>query len=718
MAKIKIGDFLLDQQLSTLKKNEVETVVEPKLLELLLLFCQHPNRIISREEILEKIWQNSIVTDNAINKMVGNLRRLLLDDPKTPRYIQTVPKRGYRLICSVDIVSNIPIVSMTKNPLNDCHKDEVSVPALQKKNYAYWFVIIGVFSLLLVVILNVSSNKTAFTISKTQELTRQQGLEFSALHSESGRYVLFLKKAKINDISQLWRKNLSSNQESLIGTHDLNIFKLIAIDNQSGKNNQKLLFIASKNKQCFIYQADWSTNKELANIEPVMDCTTMSINDIDFDSSSKQLIYSALKANDQTSRIYRYELSSKKHFLMAQPEPLGIGNHSVDISPDGKKLLIMRSNADLHTQLFVLILKSNKIIEYQQFNYFVREAIWHHDSENILYFPPPPAHQILMGDLSGENNHTVVSISEYLSRNMSLIADGESLLFATNSADYSNRWLTGKNKGNLLDNSTVYEMLPALLSDDKHYLYISKRSGKSQLYMGDFASGSSTVLTQLENYLVFKHISVSLDNNAVLLATNNRVWQLPLKALREGSLTIKTLDDYQIFRADGFIENVNWLSSSVISLTYKNENRLQLSLVDLKTEQELKLDNMWSYAVSANQKNEKLFLVHSIDHSVYQISLSKLLAAPLSNAKTSKNYFVQTDMKLSTKFKQLKVFKEKLYFIDNSSRNVKLSSLPLKGEQQLESYKIKRSYGFDVSSLGILLNELVSREGDIHRTSP
>ena len=77
MAKIQIGDFLLDKQLSTLKKNEVEIVVEPKLLELLLLFCHNPNRIISREEILEKLWQNSIVTDNAINKMVGNLRKLL-----------------------------------------------------------------------------------------------------------------------------------------------------------------------------------------------------------------------------------------------------------------------------------------------------------------------------------------------------------------------------------------------------------------------------------------------------------------------------------------------------------------------------------------------------------------------------------------------------------------------------------------------------------------
>jgi transcriptional activator of cad operon len=718
MVKFQIGDFLLDKQLSILSKNEVETVVEPRLLELLLLFCQHPNRIISREEILEKIWQNSIVTDNAINKMIGNLRKLLLDDPKTPRYIQTVPKRGYRLICSVDIVSNIPIASQTKPLLNEYNKEEFSVHVSYKKHYAYWFLITCIFSVLLVVILKVSGNKTAFTISKTQELTRQQGLEFSALHSENESIVLFLKKVQINGISQLWRKNLSSNQESLIGTHDLNIFKLIAIYNESEKNSQKLLFIASKNKQCFIYKADWSSNKELINIESVMDCTSMAINDIAFDTISKQLIYSALKANDQTSRIYRYELSSKKHFLMAQPEPLGIGNHNVDISPDGKKLLIMRSNNDLHTQLFVLTLKSNEIKEYQKFNYFVREAIWHHDSDNILYFPPPPAHQILMGDLAGKNSHTVVSISEYLSRNMSLISDGESLLFATNLADYSNRWLTGNNKGRLLDNSTVYEMLPALLSDNKHYLYISKRSGKSQLYMGDFASGSSKVLTQLENYLVFKYISVAPDNNSVLLATNNRVWQLPLKALIEGRLTLKSLDNYQIFHADGFIKALNWMSSSVVSLTYKNENRLQLSLVDLKTRKELKLDHMWSYAVSENQKNENVFLINSIDHSVYQIGLSKLLASPLSNAKTSKNHFIQTDMKLSTKFKQLKVFQERLYFIDDSSRNVKLSSLPWKGEQHLESYKIMRSYGYDVSSLGILLNELVSREGDIHRTLP
>jgi len=717
MPQIKVGDFLLDQQLSTLKKNEVEIVIDPKLLELLLLFCQSPNRIISREEILEKLWQNSIVTDNAINKMVGNLRKLLLDDPKAPQYIQTVPKRGYRLICSVDIISNLSNHVVTETLLNQNNIEDHSPKDSPQRSRLVWFVMLGIVAAFLIVLFNLVDSPAAFTISKTQELTRQQGLEFSALHSESGRYLLFLKKAEAAGINQLWRKDQFSNQEYLVDTQGLNIIKLFAISNIK-EGSQQLHFLASKNKQCFVYQANGLLNTKLLNLQPIMNCDYIAINDIVFDKSANQFIYSAFKVNDQISRIYRYDINSKQHFLMAQPEPIGIGNHNVDISPDGKKLLIMRSNADLHTQLFVLILQSNEIKEYQEFDYLVREAIWHHDSENILYFPPPPAHQIILGNLAGNSKSTVVSISEYLSRNMSLISDGHSVLFATNLANYSNRWLTGNNNENLLDNSTVYEMLPALLSDEKSYFFISKRSGKSQLYMGNFINGGSKVLTQLEKYFVFRHIAVSVDNNFVLLGTNNRVWRLPIKALIEGSVTVKTLDEYQVFKTEGFLKAINWLSPSVISLTYKQKNRLQLSLVDINVQQEMKLDKMWSYAVSSNQNEGDVFLVHSNDNRLYQTNLSELQALPLSNTKSSLNSFNQTGIKLSAKFKQLKVYQDKIYFIDNSTRNAKLSSLSLKGGQLLESYPINSSYGYDVSSKGVLLNELVSREGDIHRTLP
>jgi DNA-binding winged helix-turn-helix (wHTH) protein/Tol biopolymer transport system component len=718
MPKIQIGDFLLNQQLSTLKKNEVEVVVEPKLLELLLLFCNNPDRIISREEILDKLWQNSIVTDNAINKMVGNLRKLLQDDPKIPRYIQTVPKRGYRLICSVDIISNIKIVSDTGLSLDKSDLEVQSVKIAKKKIQLFGIVILIFVSLLIFVLVNFNEKKPTFSMSKTQELTRQQGLEFSALHNENGNVLYFLKKEQIHGVNQLWQKNLLSNQASIVDAADLNIVKLIAISTQDDNSSEQLLLLASKNKRCFVYQVDGLSNNKLDEIQPIFDCSSMAINDIVYDKFSKQLIYSAIKANDQTSRIYRFELSAKKHFLMAQPEPMGIGNHNISLSPDGEKLLIMRSNADLHTQLFVLTLQSNEISEHKQFDYFVREAMWHHDSKHILYFPPPPAHQILMSDLSGENQQTIVSISEYLSRAMSLIADGKSILFATNRANYSNRWLTNKDKKKVLDNSTVYEMLPVLLSDNEHYLFVSKRSGKSQLYIGNNFRGGSKLLTQLENYLVFRHIAVSADNNSILLATNNRIWQLPLKALIEGAVTVNTLDDYQIFHTEGFLKAVNWLSSSVTSVTYVHQNHIQLSLIDTISKQESTLDPMWRYAVSDPDNIDSVFLVHANDHSLYHVSLNELQVSPLSNVKTSQGKFIQTELRLSEKFKQLKIHQGELFFIDNSAKEVTLEVFSLTDRNKTKSYKIKSSYGYDVSSMGILLNELVSREGDVHRTVP
>ena len=77
MQMIQLGDFVLNKELSTIIINNEEVAIEPKLLELLLLFCDNANRIISRQEILEEIWQGSVVTDNAINKMIANFLDLV-----------------------------------------------------------------------------------------------------------------------------------------------------------------------------------------------------------------------------------------------------------------------------------------------------------------------------------------------------------------------------------------------------------------------------------------------------------------------------------------------------------------------------------------------------------------------------------------------------------------------------------------------------------------
>lgn len=75
--------------------------LEPKALSLLLFLIENRGRLIEKEEILDAIWNGANVTENALTREIGKLRKLLGDDPKAPKYIQTVHTRGYRFIAEL-----------------------------------------------------------------------------------------------------------------------------------------------------------------------------------------------------------------------------------------------------------------------------------------------------------------------------------------------------------------------------------------------------------------------------------------------------------------------------------------------------------------------------------------------------------------------------------------------------------------------------------------
>ena len=78
--------------------------LEPKALRLLLFLIENRGRLIEKEEILNTIWSGTYVTENALTREIAKLRKLLGDDPKAPKYIQTVHTRGYRFIAALDEV--------------------------------------------------------------------------------------------------------------------------------------------------------------------------------------------------------------------------------------------------------------------------------------------------------------------------------------------------------------------------------------------------------------------------------------------------------------------------------------------------------------------------------------------------------------------------------------------------------------------------------------
>src|SRR5438552_16391083 len=77
--------------------------LEPKGLRLLLFLIENRDRLIEKEEILNTIWNGTHVTENALAVEIAKLRKSLGDDPKAPKYIQTVHTRGYRFIAEVEV---------------------------------------------------------------------------------------------------------------------------------------------------------------------------------------------------------------------------------------------------------------------------------------------------------------------------------------------------------------------------------------------------------------------------------------------------------------------------------------------------------------------------------------------------------------------------------------------------------------------------------------
>ena len=77
--------------------------VEPKAFRVLLALLRNPEKLISKEELLNAVWGDAAVTDNSLARSVALLRRLLGDETRNPRYIETVATVGYRFVCKVEV---------------------------------------------------------------------------------------------------------------------------------------------------------------------------------------------------------------------------------------------------------------------------------------------------------------------------------------------------------------------------------------------------------------------------------------------------------------------------------------------------------------------------------------------------------------------------------------------------------------------------------------
>ena len=97
----QLGPWLIQPRLNTICGAAQAKRVEPKMMQVLVYLAGHAAEVVSKEELIQAVWADTFVTDDVLLRCISELRKALEDDPKEPRYIQTIPRSGYRLVAPV-----------------------------------------------------------------------------------------------------------------------------------------------------------------------------------------------------------------------------------------------------------------------------------------------------------------------------------------------------------------------------------------------------------------------------------------------------------------------------------------------------------------------------------------------------------------------------------------------------------------------------------------
>ncbi len=127
----QIGEWLVQPSTKTITRLGIEIEIEPKTMLLLCALAEAEGKVVSRQALFDKVWDNQIVSDNALNTCISSIRHHLKDEQNN-QYIKTRPKLGYQL--------TVPVVWLVTQQKN--LKQEHSFLASFLKRYWPFFLIL------------------------------------------------------------------------------------------------------------------------------------------------------------------------------------------------------------------------------------------------------------------------------------------------------------------------------------------------------------------------------------------------------------------------------------------------------------------------------------------------------------------------------------------------------------------------------------------------
>ena len=597
MRYLHFADICIDTHNQLLYRQDETINLAPKVYDLLVFLCQNSHRVISKDELMEQVWSGTLVTENAISRTLVKVRKALADDPKNPKYIITVPRKGYRMVADFtgsESISNgltqqtltsedasnsdSRIQSSQNEPLhNDDIKSTLATSSHQQLTVSApltvkpaKIVFLFVVTLIIIAIAIIASSKGSGSIQTKQvkPLTREIGVELYPALSPDLTQLAYVKEVS-GKPSYINIENLSSNVKRSVSHARGALSKPVW-----SPTEDKLAFLYKHNSVCMIFWAELSNIKNKDTWQDVTECGAQSSPHFVFSPDGQYLYFNDRQSTRHGYQIFRVNLANSEKDIINQPITNGLGNYSFDISPDGKNLLMINSEFTPTTRIYTLDINESKLEQTAQLDYLMRAVIWHHDNETIIHPSPHPAYELWQSDLEGKKLAVVASNTSRV-KHLSRHNNGKDFSFVSYllNKDIHFKQMSKKDEQESieLDNSTVMDYLPALANNALHYAFVSKRSTSAEVYLStlksNLQSNSSGVdktintrqVSHFNNPVKLYDLAFSPNDNQLMILADNQIY---IADINKQSVEKLPLDNIAI-AAVSWLDEDNLLLSTI-----------------------------------------------------------------------------------------------------------------------------------------------------------
>ncbi len=472
--EFRILEWVVQPELNRVVGGDKNIHLEPKIMQVLVLLAKSPGEVVSRDVLLDNVWEGTFVSDDVLTRSIVELRKIFGDDSRNPRIIETIPKKGYRLIPAVEVDSptdNVPPTRATVTSSDIWIKRAIGLAILFVAALGS-LALFGYFR---------ASTDLDVSPPRIFPLTSSSGNEYDPAVSPDGNQVAFAWLREGEEAEDIYIRQLQSETPFRLTDHP-------GRDRHPkwSPDGQRLVFVREDGTDCNIYIVPslGGPEKKLAPCGNTRYPAASWSPDGDWLGLAKEV--------DGQLRLELVSVSTLERRDLTVPPETFWGDHTPAFSPDGQSVAFIRSHVPGIEDIYIINVEDGEPRRVTLDNRDITGLEWSPDGLSIV-FSSNRAGTYSLWKVRSEGREPEWITGGGMKLKDPAVARQKDRIAFENWVYEINIWQVGVDgQVERLIASTQWDRQPQFSPDGERIAFVSTRSGHSEIWMSN-AEGSSPI---------------------------------------------------------------------------------------------------------------------------------------------------------------------------------------------------------------------------------